>query len=212
MSGALLTSVNVGVPRKIPGTGKPTGIYKQPVSGMVAIGRDGLAHDIIADRHHHGGADQAVYVYFNADYAFWAAQGVETAPGLFGENLTIDGPDSATTAIGDRFAIGEVLLEVTYHRTPCMTFAAKMGEPRWLKRFHQARRPGAYCRVLQAGSVEAGMEIAVTSYAGERVTVAELMGFDGVADIPRDFMSRALTTPIREKTRFKYENRLASLF
>lgn len=56
------------------------------------------------------------------------------------------------------------------------------------------------------------MDISVTPYAGERISVSELMGLDGMADLPRDFMRRALTTPIRDKTRFKYENRLASLF
>src|SRR5690606_27916454 len=143
---------------------------------------------------------------------FWAGEGVATAPGLFGENLTIVGAASAHTPIGDRFAIGAVGLEVSEHRTPCLTFAAKMGEPRWLKRFHQARRPGADCRVISPGKVEAGMDISVTPYAGERISMAELMGLDGMADLPRDFMRRALTTPIRDKTRLKYENRLASLF
>lgn len=209
---ARLLSVNIGKPRNIPGTGAVTGIYKESVSGPVAVGKDGIAGDVIADRRHHGGADQAIYVYFQADYDFWVGEGVETFPGLFGENFTLEGPDSASTAIGDRFMIGDCVLEVTYHRTPCMTFSAKMGDARWLKRFHKARRPGAYCRVISLGTVEAGMAVTILPYEGERISVAEIMGFDGIADIPRDFMSRAITTPIREKTRFKYENRLASLF
>ncbi len=209
---ARLLSVNVGVPRNIPGTGTLTGIYKEPVAGPVAIGRDGIERDVIADRRHHGGADQAIYVYFAGDYDFWEGEGIATSPGLFGENLTIEGPVSTGTAIGDRFTIGDVVLEVTYHRTPCMTFSARMGDPRWLRRFHKARRPGAYCRVITPGSVSAGMDITLTPYSGERISVSELMGFDGIADIPRAFMQRALTTPIREKTRFKYESRLASLF
>ncbi len=209
---ARLLSVNIGKPRNIPGTGAVTGIYKEPVLGPVDIDKDGIANDVIADRRHHGGADQAIYVYFQTDYDFWVGEGVQTAPGLFGDNLTLEGPDSASTAIGDRFMIGHCVLEVTYHRTPCMTFSAKMGDPRWLKRFHKARRPGAYCRVISPGAVEAGMAVTIQPYEGERISVAEIMGFDGVADIPRDFMSRAVTTPIREKTRFKYENRLASLF
>jgi len=210
---ARLVSVNIGRPRSIPGTETPTGIYKEPVAGPVAIGPQGLAGDVIADRQHHGGIDQAVYVYFQEDYDWWAGK-LDTAPqpGLFGENLTIEGADSAGTAIGDRFAIGDCLLEVTYHRTPCLTFALRMGDPRWLKRFRRAGRPGAYCRVLAPGTVAAGMAVTPTPYGGERITVSELMGFDGVADIPHDFMRRAVSTPIREKTRFKYENRLASLF
>lgn len=93
-----------------------------------------------------------------------------------------------------------------------MTFAAKMGDKFWVKRFHRANRPGAYCRVLNPGTIEAGMDITATPYPGERVTVSELMSFDTSKDLPLDFMRRAVTTPIREKTRFKYETRLADLF
>lgn len=210
---AKLLAVCLGKAQKIPGYSALTGINKQPITGEVFIGPQGITEDAVLDRRHHGGLDQAVYVYFQADYDWWAGElGAVPTPGLFGENVVIDGPSSAETAIGDRFAIGDTLLEVTYHRTPCMTFAAKMGDKFWVKRFHRANRPGAYCRVLQPGTVKAGMDVAITPYGGERVTVSELMAFDTTKDIPLDFMRRAVTTPIREKTRFKYETRLSSLF
>lgn len=210
---ATLLAVCVGKAEQIAFYSPLTGINKRPVSGPVAIGPQGIGEDAILDTRHHGGRDQAIYVYFQEDYDFWAGElGAAPEPGLFGENLVIAGTGSAKTAIGDRFAIGTCLLEVTYHRTPCMTFAAKMGDRRWPKRFHRANRPGAYCRVLAPGAVEAGMAVAITPYQGERISVSELMAFDGVADIPLDFLRRAVTTPIREKTRFKYETRLADLF
>jgi MOSC domain-containing protein YiiM len=208
-----LIAVCAGQPRPIPGMKAKTGIFKEPVEGPVAIGTLGIAEDAILDRRHHGGPDQAIYVYFQDDYDWWAGElGYAPAPGLFGENLTITGTTSADTAIGDRFAIGAVLLEVTYHRTPCLTFSAKMGDKFWARRFHDANRPGAYCRVLAPGTVEAGMDVTVTRYTGERVTVSELMALDGKKGVPLDFLRRAVTTPIREKTRFKYETRLADLF
>jgi MOSC domain-containing protein YiiM len=208
-----LVAVSIGKPRPIPGMKAKTGIYKEPVTGPVFIDTLGIAEDAVLDRRHHGGRDQAVYVYFAEDYDFWETElGLRPPPGHFGENLTIAGTSSARTAIGDQFTIGACQLEVTYHRTPCMTFAAKMGDPRWVKRFHRANRPGAYCRVLTPGNVTAGDEVALTPYAGERITVSELMAYDGVKDIPLDFIRRAVTTPIREKTRFKYETRLQSLF
>lgn len=213
MSVSQLIGVCVGHPRPIPGHQAKTGIFKEPVAGPVAITAQGIPDDAILDRRHHGGLDQAIYVYFQPDYDFWAGElGYAPAPGHFGENLTISGTDSATTCIGDRFSIGEVLLEVAYHRTPCMTFAAKMGDPRWVKRFHRALRPGAYCRVLTPGTVEAGMTVDIQPYQGDRISVAELMAYDAVKDIPLDFIRRAVTTPIREKTRFIYETRLSSLF
>lgn len=209
---AELLSVCSGKAEHIAGYSPLTGINKRPLAGPVAITINGIAEDAILDRRHHGGLDQAIYVYFEGDYAFWTGEGITTAPGLFGENLVINGPTSAGTAIGDRFEIGDCVLEVTYHRTPCMTFAVRMGDKFWVKRFHKAGRPGAYCRVLQPGMIQAGMPVTVVPYAGERITVSELMAFDTTKDIPLDFLRRAVTTPIRETTRFKYETRLADLF
>ena len=207
-----LLSVNRGTAQHIPGYKPLTGIVKAPVP-TARITRLGLDGDAICDREHHGGADQAIYVYFQSDYDWWAGElDRALSPGSFGENLTLSGIEGTLVAIGDRFAIGPVLLEVTYHRTPCMTFAARMGDPGWVRRFHRAGRPGAYCRVLAEGDVQAGMAVNYRPFDGERISVRDLMALDGVKDLDRDFMRRALTTPIRDKTRFKYETRLADLF
>lgn len=208
-----LLSVNIGKPQPIPGFKAPTGIFKQPVLGPVAITPLEVAGDAIIDRRHHGGRDQAVYLYFADDYDWWSGQlGQIIAPGTFGENLTIGGVAGQAVAIGGRFTLGDVVLEVTYHRTPCMTLAARMGDKGFVKRFARALRPGAYCRVITPGMVEAGMAVIYTPFAGERVTVTELMALDGVRDLDPAFMRRALATPIRDKTRVKYEERLNQLF
>lgn len=208
-----LIAICIGQPETIPGTRAKTGIYKKPVEGPVSIETMGIATDAVLDRKHHGGDDQAIYVYFQEDYDFWEGElGYAPTPGLFGENLVIAGTDSARTALGDRFVIGDLVLEVTAHRTPCMTFARKMDDKMWVKRFHRARRPGAYCRVLKPATIAAGAGVTIEPYAGDRISVAELMGFDGVRDIPKDFMRRVLSTPVDHKTRFDYENKLAVLF
>ncbi|MDB5589370.1 MAG: hypothetical protein JWP26_4340 [Devosia sp.] len=210
---ASLLSVNIGKPQPIPGHKAPTGIFKQPVTGPVAITALEVAGDAIIDRRHHGGRDQAVYLYFADDYDWWSVQlGKIIAPGTFGENLTIGGITGQAVAIGDRFTLGDVVLEVTYHRTPCMTLAARMGDNGFVKRFARALRPGAYCRVIAPGMVEAGTAVTYTPFVGERVTVTELMALDGVRELDPAFMRRALATPIREKTRVKYEERLNQLF
>ena len=153
-----LVSVNVGQPEELAG-GKPmrTGIFKRPQAEPVRVGRLGLAGDAICDTENHGGQQQAVYLYGVPDYAWWEAElGRPLEPGTFGENLTIDGFSSAEVRIGDRYRIGPVLLEATCPRIPCRTFAARMGDPRFPKRFMAARRPGVYCRVLVEGELAAG--------------------------------------------------------
>lgn len=200
-----LLSVNIGSPEVLPGSATPTGIVKLPRTGPVMIDEMGVLGDAVLDKKHHGGRDQAVYIYLQSDYDWWADSVGPFPPGTFGENLTIGGLDGENLAIGDRLQLGEVLLEVTYHRTPCATLGRKMGDPRWVKRFAKALRPGAYMRVLRPGTVEAGMDVAYLPFAGERVTVSELMATDGLRERPRELMERVLRTPIREKTRLKYE-------
>lgn len=211
---AILSSVNIGQAEPIPGKKTAqTGIFKRPVAGEVELTREGLAGDAILDRRHHGGKDQAVYLYFADDYAWWSTTlGAEIDPGVFGENLTIGGVEGRHVAIGDRFIIDEVVLEVTSHRTPCLTLAARMGDPKFAKRFHQAGRPGAYCRVLKPGTVHSGEPVRHEPFAGERITVADLMALDGLRELDPDFMRRALKAPLHHKTREDYQHRLARLF
>nr|WP_282565623.1 MOSC domain-containing protein [Paradevosia shaoguanensis] len=206
-------AVNLGKPERIPSKTGMTGIFKRPQVGPMRVGKLGLEGDAVLDRKHHGGVDQAIYVYFQSDYDFWDAQmGTRIQPGTFGENLTVDGVDGMAVCVGDRFAIGGAVLEVTSHRTPCSVFAARMGDPRWVKTFHRAGRPGAYCRVIAEGAVEAGMDVGYQKFSGEPLTISELMALDGVREIPRATLERALRAPVHYKMRDDYEERLASLF
>ena len=133
-----------------------TGIRKGPVE-RGHVGPLGLAGDVVADVENHGGLDQALYLYSSDDYAFWAAElGGTLEPGTFGENLTLSSFGAEQVRIGDRFRVGEALVEVTAPRIPCAVFATRMGEPDWVNRFADARRPGLYVRVLEPGEVAAG--------------------------------------------------------
>jgi MOSC domain-containing protein YiiM len=52
------------------------------------------------------------------------SSGQEIPDGQFGENLTTQGVDVNEAEIGERWQIGEVLLEVRSIRTPCNDFKA----------------------------------------------------------------------------------------
>ena len=145
------------------GTVGTTAIDKLPVEGPVKVGKLGLFADVQADRKHHGGDDKAIYAYAVEDADWWEEQlGREVPPGLFGENLRVEGLDVSNARVGEQWRIGAgedaVVLEVTWPRTPCMTFARWMGEESngWVRRFSDARRLGSYLRVVKTGKVRAG--------------------------------------------------------
>jgi MOSC domain-containing protein YiiM len=156
-----------------------TAIDKRPVEGRVLLQRLGLAGDVQCDRKHHGGVHAAVYAYADEDAAWWAGElDREITPGLFGENLRTAGIDVTGAEIGEHWQIGPpgegVLLEVTSPRTPCRTFADRMAEPRWVKRFTVKNAPGAYLRVLEAGSVAAGDEVRVVHRPGHGIVIGDV--------------------------------------
>jgi MOSC domain-containing protein YiiM len=209
-----LISVNIGQARHIQNA-KPsgkTGIYKLPVSGPVQINRLGLGGDAICDTEHHGGVDQAVYVYGTPDYAWWSKLlGRELSPGTFGENLTITGMESGVVRIGDRWHIGSVILEVTAPRVPCVTLAARMGDPSFVRRFREAERPGLYCRVIQEGSVQVGDLVTWECYSGETIGAIELFRDFYAPHLDEATLRRHLAAPIGVRDRIEKEAQLGEL-
>jgi MOSC domain-containing protein YiiM len=180
-----ILSVNIAVPMR--STAKNvgiTGINKRPVDHPVEVRapgpkkvglHSGLVGDQIFDVAHHGGDDQAVYAYAREDYDWWERElGRPLPDGMFGENLTTLGLDVNGAVIGELWHIGaELVLSPTFGRIPCATFQARMGEPRWVKRFAQENRTGAYLRVVTPGTVRAGDPVRVTDRPAHGVTIAQ---------------------------------------
>lgn len=196
-----ILAVCLGRPEILPGKKYKTGINKLAIQGPVMVDAEGLVGDAILNRKHHGGVDQAVYIEGSIDLDWWQTElGRDLPFGTFGENLVIEGLESAMLAAGDRLAIGEVLLEITSARIPCATFAAKMGEPTFVKRYTRAARPGAYARVLQGGMVEAGQSVEFKPWSGDRVTMREMMATFGrrLSDTDR---ARYLAAPVHYKVK-----------
>jgi MOSC domain-containing protein YiiM len=178
-------SVNVAVVRDDLATRAPsgrTGIDKRPVEGPVLLTAAGVDRDTVCDTRYHGGPDQAVYAYAAEDLAFWAAElGQEVLPGGVGENLTLIGVDCTAAVLGERWQIGDAVLQVRSTRTPCRVFAAFRAVPDMAKRFIAAGRPGAYLAVERPAQVRAGDVVTVLDRPAHGVTVADLMAASTVA-------------------------------
>jgi MOSC domain-containing protein YiiM len=169
-----IVSVNVGSPREVQLGDRTvrTAIWKEPVDGRVPVRGVNLAGDEQADRSVHGGPDKALYAYAAEDAAWWAARtrsDFGAAP--FGENLTTAGVDVSEARIGERWAVGSALLEVRQSRMPCFKLGLRMGDPRFVRAFAQADRPGAYLAIVREGDVGAGDAVEVVHRPDHDVTV-----------------------------------------
>lgn len=174
-------SVNVGRPRDASWAALGyTSMDKRAVEGPVRVHRNGLVGDVVSDTKHHGGPDQAVYVFAREDLDMWGARlGTTLGNGHFSENLTTAGLDVNDAEVGERWRIGSVLVEVCHVRTPCNDFKNWMGvtghdNKGWVKRFALEARPGPYLRVLEEGILQAGDEIEIVHRPGHGLTVSTL--------------------------------------
>jgi MOSC domain-containing protein YiiM len=174
-----LISVNIGLPRAVIWKDQPvvTGIFKEPVSGPVRLGRLNLEGDRQADLSVHGGHSKAVYVYPAEHYDYWRAELPEQALpwGMFGENFTTQGLLETKLNIGDRLRIGSAEVMVTEPRMPCFKLALKFGRDDIIKRFLRSERTGFYLAVLREGQVEAGDTVEIIAQEPHQVTVADIV-------------------------------------
>jgi MOSC domain-containing protein YiiM len=172
-----VVSVNVSTVRTRIHRGRThrTAIGKQPVAGRVAIEALGCEGDAQADHRYHGGPERAVYAYAAEDYAWWSERlDRPLAPGIFGENLTLAGIDVSGARIGERWRVGTAVFGVTAPRVPCSKLGMAMDDAHFVKAFAEALRPGAYLRVLEAGTIAAGDPAEVLSRPAHEISVATM--------------------------------------
>lgn len=152
----------------------PGGVPKRPVAEAF-LGPLGLEGDAVAHPDVHGGPRQAVLLVTSEGIEELKADGFTVYPGALGENLTTQGLDRRQLRIGQRFRVGDALIEITKLREPCQTIAVygqgieqatfdaqvKVGDPaspRW-------GLAGFYASVVTPGRVSVGCPIALLATA-----------------------------------------------
>ena len=143
--------------------GSRSAIDKRVRSGRIHCAALGLADDAQGDLRVHGGADKAVHHYPQEHYAAWRSElgphPLLEAPAAFGENLHTTGLTEADVCLGDRFRVGDALLEVSQARQPCWKLSERFGRPDMAAQVQRSGRTGWYYRVLEEGDVWAGAQL-----------------------------------------------------
>ncbi len=171
-------SLNVGLPRDVTWHNRvvSTGIFKQPVSGRLALRTLNLDGDRQADLTVHGGTHKAVYCYPSEHYDFWKRElpGRDLPAAAFGENFTVDEMFEDSLYLGDCFRIGTAEVVVTQPRMPCFKLGIRFQDDHMVKRFLVAGRSGFYLAVTKEGEVGAGDTFEPLSRDPHAVPVSEI--------------------------------------
>ncbi len=192
-----LISLNIARPRLAlyKGASINTGIFKEPVSGRVALRTLNLDGDRQADLAVHGGPYKAVYAYPSEHYEYWRAElpGTDLPWGMFGENFTTEGLGE-DVHVGDRFRIGSAILMVRQPRMPCYKLAAKFQREDIIERFLRSGRSGFYFSVEHEGEVGVGDSFDLISRNHDGITIAEMNRLFFREKYDRELLQKAVAT------------------
>lgn len=163
MQGRLL-AIHVGLPQEygIAGSAEPmdrpwrSAICKKSVTGAIWLGRYNLTGDGQADLQNHGGPDKAVNAYPAEHYSRWRTvlDCGEIEFGAFGENFTTQDLLESDVCIGDVFALGVAMVQISQPRQPCWKLARRWRRKDLPVLVEASGFTGWYFRVLQEGFVE----------------------------------------------------------
>ena len=155
-----------------------TAYRKKPITtDSIALGMTSFAGDMVQDKKHHGGNDKAICCY-NADhFAKWKQElGFDLGPAAFGENLTLagDGAHEKTIYIGDRYQLGEAIVEVSEPRGPCYMIGIRYNYKQFPVHLQQTGFTGYYLRTIQPGTVRKTDKLIHISSHPEKISVMDV--------------------------------------
>jgi MOSC domain-containing protein YiiM len=138
-------------------------INKQEMASPSYLSTLGLEGDECADQRNHGGVDRALHHFPEEHYAAWkkiygpcARDWI--APGM-GENISTLGITEETVHIGDRFQLGEAVIEVSQPRSPCYKLNHRFGVEDISLAMQNNGKCGWLYRVIQPGNVAPDSEL-----------------------------------------------------
>ncbi|KAE8823964.1 hypothetical protein P3342_012376 [Pyrenophora teres f. teres] len=174
-----LIHVRAGKVKKALGGGKiASAIYKSVLAGPQEICKTGIPTDEHA-YFMHGEEDKALLHYCSAHYDEWKkelpASEHHFKGGAFGENLFNNEVSEKNICIGDRLAIGEIIVEVSEPRQPCFKLNHRFEVKNMAKRAQTLIRTGWMYRIIKTGTVNPGDMISLLERPHPEWTLARVM-------------------------------------
>ncbi|MBD3749941.1 MAG: MOSC domain-containing protein [Sphingobacteriales bacterium] len=185
-----------------------TAYRKNPIEKEdIYLTETGFEGDMVQDKKHHGGNDKAICCY-NADrFAYWKQElGFDLGFSAFGENLTLCGENALeeNVFIGDRYQLGEAIVEVSEPRGPCYMIGIRYNFKKFPLLCQQTGYTGFYLRTIKEGIVKKTDQLIHLSSHPEKISIIHVNqiryhDFKNKAELERLVNLKELTLEWREK-------------
>jgi len=135
-----------------------TGMFKHEQEGKIWLTKTGLKGDEIGDTKAHGGPEKALFAYPSEHYAYWQKMIPNSSidVGGMGENLVTTDMNEFNVFIGDKYRLGDAMIEVSQPRQPCWKPARRYKVIDLALQIQQTGYTGWYYRVIEEGYVDVG--------------------------------------------------------
>lgn len=152
-----------------------TAFCKLPIDDEhIGLGMTSFQGDMVQDKKHHGGNDKAICCYNSDHFLKWKNElDFELGPAAFGENLTLKGESAHenNVFIGDRYQLGEAVVEVSEPRGPCYVIGIRYNFKQFPVHLQQTGFTGYYLRTIKPGMVKITDKLVHLSTHPEKISV-----------------------------------------
>lgn len=155
-----------------------TAYCKIPIeTESIELGMTSFAGDMVQDKKHHGGNDKAICCYNSDHFARWKNElGFNLRAAAFGENLTLTGESALETNvyIGDRYQLGDAIVEVSEPRGPCYVIGIRYNYKQFPVHLQKTGFTGYYLRTIKPGLVKKADNLIHLSSHPEKISVMDV--------------------------------------
>jgi len=152
-----------------------TAFRKEPIqTESIFLTLTGFDGDVVGHPEDHGGNDKAICCYSADRFPYWKSElNFDLQASAFGENLTLAGESSLEeyVFIGDRYQLGEAIVEVSEPRGPCYIIGIRYNYKPFPLLCQQTGYTGFYLRTIKEGIVKKTDELVHISSHPAQISV-----------------------------------------
>jgi MOSC domain-containing protein YiiM len=169
----------------------------------------GFVGDMVKNTKHHGGNDKAICCYNSDHFVKWKNElGYDLEQGAFGENLTLYGENAHEHCvyIGDRYQLGEAIVEVSEPRGPCYMIGIRYNYKQFPIHLQTSGLTGFYLRTIKPGFVKKSDELVHISSHPEQISVMDVNQVRYHDPKNKEWLDRLIKlSPLTEEWRIRFE-------